>query len=70
MIIGNQKKLYYKKKSWLTPKHPLYFESEEFKMYYAAAVMIHAAMNPQVPPEQKRPFQCTRYMRRIRRYPQ
>ncbi len=52
MIIGNQKKLYYKKKSWLTPKHPLYFESEEFKMYYAAAVMIHAAMNPQVPPEQ------------------
>ena len=21
-------------------------------MYYAAAVMIHAAMNPQVPPEQ------------------
>lgn len=51
MIIGNQTKLYYKKKSWLTPKHPLYFEEEEFKVYYAAAVMIHAEKNQSMPPE-------------------
>lgn len=52
MIIGNQTKLYYKKKSWLTPKHPLYFENEEFKIYYAAAVMIQAEKNQETPPEQ------------------
>ena len=52
MIIGNQTKLYYKKKSWLTPKHPLYFEEEEFKIYYASAVMIHAEKNQSMPPEQ------------------
>lgn len=52
MIIGNQTKLYYKKKSWLTPKHPLYFEEEEFKIYYASAVMIHAEKNQSMSPEQ------------------
>lgn len=52
MIIGNQTKLSYKKKSWLTPKHPLYFETAEFKIYYAAALMIHAEKNPQMQPDQ------------------
>lgn len=45
MIISNLTKLHYRKKLWLTPKHPLCFEPEEFKLYYSAAVIIQAQLN-------------------------
>lgn len=48
MIIGNQTKLHYKKKAWLTPKHPFYFEEPSFKIHYAAAVMIQARKHPEL----------------------
>lgn len=52
MIIGNQKKLYYKKKAWLTPKHPFYFEEVSFRIHYAAAVIIQARKHPEMELEQ------------------
>lgn len=48
MIIGNLTKLHFKKKYWITPKHPLYFESVQFKIHYVAAVMMQARMNREV----------------------
>lgn len=38
-------KLNNKKKMWLTPRHPLYFESQRFKEIYGAAVFMHAGLN-------------------------
>lgn len=52
MIIGNLTKLHYKKKNWITPKHPLYFESVQFKIHYAAAVIMQARMNREIELEQ------------------
>ncbi len=52
MIIGNQQKFYYKKKAWLTPKHPFYFEDASFRIHYAAAVILQARKHPEMEPEQ------------------
>lgn len=38
-------KLNNKKRMWLTPKHPLFFESTEFKIIYSAAVFMHVELN-------------------------
>lgn len=61
-IIGNQTKLYHKKRAWLTPKHPLFLESEEFKVYYCSAVLMQARINPEVIIEQN--FELDRLLRR------
>ncbi len=45
MLIGNLTKLHYKKKAWITPRHPLFFEPDSYKVYYAAAVIMQAEMN-------------------------
>ncbi len=45
MLIGNLTKLHYKKKAWITPKHPLYFEEDSYKIHYGAAVIMQAEMN-------------------------
>lgn len=45
MLIGNLTKFHYKKKEWITPKHPLYFEPVSFKIYYCAAVIMQAEMD-------------------------
>ena len=51
MIVGNQTKLYYKKKAWLTPRHPFYFEKSEFKVHYVAVLWFHATKNQKRKPE-------------------
>lgn len=38
-------KFRYKKKMWVSPRHPLYFEPLEFKIIYATGVFIHAGLN-------------------------
>ncbi len=45
MLIGNITKLHYKKKAWITPRHPLFLEPDSYKIYYAAAVIMQAKMN-------------------------
>lgn len=62
MIIGNRTKLHYKKKAWLTPKHPLYFEDKKFKLYYAAAVVMQAQVRHEMTPEQN--FELERFLYR------
>ena len=37
-----------KKKMWVTPKHPLYFQSIEYKIIYGAGVFMHAGLNKSV----------------------
>lgn len=48
MLIGNLTKLHYKKKSWITPKHPLYFEPIPLKISYCSAVIMQARMNTEI----------------------
>lgn len=48
MLIGNLTKMHYKKKAWITPRHPLFFESDTYKIYYAAAVIMQAEMNREI----------------------
>lgn len=62
MLIGNLTKLHYKKKYWITPKHPLYFESQQFKIYYAAAVIMQARMNQEIELEQN--FEVERLLKK------
>lgn len=62
MLMGNLTKLYYMKKSWITPKHPLYFESEEFKIHYAAAIVTQAKRNKDMEMEQN--FELERLLKR------
>lgn len=42
------KRLQNKKKMWVTPKHPLYFQSIEYKIIYSAAVFMHAGLHRNV----------------------
>lgn len=42
------KRLRNKKKMWITPKHPIYFQSMEFKTIYAAGVFMHAGLHKTV----------------------
>ena len=48
--LGNEllRQLQNKKKMWTTPKHPIYFQSMEFKIIYAAGVFIHAGLHKTV----------------------
>ncbi|WP_205839228.1 right-handed parallel beta-helix repeat-containing protein [Velocimicrobium porci] len=48
--MGNEllRRLQNKKKMWTTPKHPIYFQSIEFKIIYAAGVFIHAGLHKKV----------------------
>lgn len=38
-------KLNYKKKMWISPKHPFYFESDKVKILYSACIFMHAQLN-------------------------
>lgn len=62
MIIGNLTKMHYKKKNWITPKHPLFFEEAVFKIHYAAAVILQAGMNRDVGIEQN--FELERLLKK------
>ena len=42
------KRLQNKKKMWVTPKHPLYFQSIEYKIIYSAGVFMHAGLHKNV----------------------
>ncbi len=42
------KRLQNKKKMWVTPKHPLYFQSIEYKIIYSAGVFMHAGLHKSV----------------------
>ncbi len=42
------KRLQNKKKMWVTPKHPLYFQSIEYKIIYGAGVFMHAGLHKNV----------------------
>ncbi|BCN30252.1 right-handed parallel beta-helix repeat-containing protein [Anaeromicropila herbilytica] len=48
MKLDTLTKLNNKKKMWISPKHPLFFESLDFKIKYAAGVFVHAALNKTV----------------------
>lgn len=39
-----------KKALWISPKHPLYFESTHFKLYYCAGILLHARLNSNTNP--------------------
>jgi hypothetical protein len=41
-------KFKYKKKMWITPRHPLYFEALEAKVLYGTGVFMHAGLNKTV----------------------
>lgn len=45
MIIDNLTKFNQKKKIWMTPKHPLYGKSKEYRIMYGAAVFMQAELN-------------------------
>ena len=45
MIVDNLTKFNQKKKLWMTPKHPLYGKSVEYKILYGAVVFMHAEIN-------------------------
>ena len=45
MILDNLTKFNQKKKLWMTPKHPLYTKSIEFRRMYGAAVFMQAELN-------------------------
>ena len=62
MLVDNLTKLYYKKKEWITPKHPLYLESESFKIHYAAAVIMQARLNQKM--ELRENFELQRLLKR------
>lgn len=42
------KRLQNKKKMWVTSKHPLYFQSIEYKIIYSAAIFMHAGLHKNV----------------------
>lgn len=48
--MGNDllKRLRNKKKMWITPKHPIYFQSMDFKIIYAAGIFMHAGLHKTV----------------------
>lgn len=37
-----------KKKMWITPKHPFFFETMEFKILYSTGILMQAAMNKSI----------------------
>ncbi|HEX3075436.1 MAG TPA: right-handed parallel beta-helix repeat-containing protein [Lachnospiraceae bacterium] len=41
-------KLNRKKKTWISPKHPLFFEDVSFKIQYCAGIFAHAGLNKTV----------------------
>jgi hypothetical protein len=45
MKLDTLTKLNNKKKMWISPKHPLFFENIDFKIKYAAGVFVHAGKN-------------------------
>ena len=45
MIIDNLTKFNQKKKLWMTPKHPLYGKSADYKIIYGAVVFMQAEIN-------------------------
>ena len=45
MIIDNLTKFNQKKKLWMTPKHPLYGKSVDYKIIYGAVVFMQAEIN-------------------------
>lgn len=45
MRLDTLTKLNHKMKSWITPKHPLFFENLEFKIIYCAGIFAHAGLN-------------------------
>lgn len=44
-IIDNLTKFNQKKKLWMTPKHPLYVKSKEYRMIYGAIVFMQAELD-------------------------
>lgn len=48
MKIDTLTKLNNKKKMWISPKHPLFFESLDFKVIYSAGIFMHAVLNKSV----------------------
>lgn len=50
MITDTLTKLTRKKKMWITPNHPLYFESYDFKVLYSAAIFLFAKLNKTINP--------------------
>ena len=58
MELSTLLKFQHKIRLFTTPKHPLYFESPAFKMCYAAAAVLHAELNPFVPPLENHELQC------------
>lgn len=45
MIVDNLTKLNQRKKLWMTPKHPLYTKSKEYRMMYGAIVFMQAELS-------------------------
>lgn len=45
MKLDTLTKLNNKKKMWISPKHPLYFETVDFKVRYGAGIFVHAQAN-------------------------
>lgn len=48
MKLDTLTKLNHKKKSWITPKHPLFFEELDFKIIYSAGIFMHAGLSKTV----------------------
>lgn len=48
MKLDTLTKLNHKKKLWITPKHPLFFENIEFRIVYSAGVFMQAGLNKTV----------------------
>lgn len=45
MRQGALTKFNQKKALWISPKHPLYFEDNKFKLYYSAGILLHVRLN-------------------------
>lgn len=45
MIVDNLTKFNQRKKLWMTPKHPLYTKSKEYRIIYGAAVFMQAELD-------------------------
>lgn len=50
MIIDNLTKFNRRKKIWMTPKHPLYMKSKEYRIIYGAAVFMQVELDAQSNP--------------------
>ncbi len=48
MRLDTLTKLNRKKKMWITPKHPLYFENMDFKIKYSTGIFLHAELNKEL----------------------